>query len=259
MDWQRDAIGLVAGFLIAVVTSPAGVSGAVFLLPVQLTLLDVPNPRLTPTNLLYNVVSGPGALVRYVRAEQVDRPLVTAIVTGSLPGVVLGAVLRVHVASDPTVFRLIAAAVLLPTGLLVLRRRAPRATDRAPSRRTIVVLGFATGIVGGLYGVGGGSLLAPLLAGSGMAMAVVAPAALAGTFVTSIAGVVAFALLATGSSDTIAPDWSLGVAAGVGGLLGGYLGARLQPRVPERRLKDLLGVLAISLSLLYVAQAVLAL
>jgi len=38
--------------LVAVVTAPVGVSGAVFLLPVQLDLLRVPSPAVTPTNLL---------------------------------------------------------------------------------------------------------------------------------------------------------------------------------------------------------------
>jgi uncharacterized protein len=41
-------MGFAAGLVIATVTAPVGVSGAVFLLPVQLTLLGVPNPALTP-------------------------------------------------------------------------------------------------------------------------------------------------------------------------------------------------------------------
>ena len=52
-----------------------GVSGAVFLLPFQLSVLHVPNPRITPTNLLFNVISGPGGLVRYRRRGQFDRAL----------------------------------------------------------------------------------------------------------------------------------------------------------------------------------------
>ena len=39
---------------------------------------------------------------------------------GSAPGVIVGAVLRVYVADDPMVFNLVAAAVLLPTGLFIL-------------------------------------------------------------------------------------------------------------------------------------------
>jgi uncharacterized protein len=43
------------------------VSGAVFLLPVQVSLLGVPSPAVTPTNLLFNVVATPGGLLRYRR------------------------------------------------------------------------------------------------------------------------------------------------------------------------------------------------
>jgi hypothetical protein len=46
-------LGFIAGVLISVVTVPVGVSGAVFLLPVQLSVLGVPSPAVTPTNLLF--------------------------------------------------------------------------------------------------------------------------------------------------------------------------------------------------------------
>ncbi len=72
MTWL---LALVAGFVISVVTTPVGVSGAVFLLPVQLSVLGVPNPAVTPTNLLFNVVSGPGALLRYRRRGSLASPL----------------------------------------------------------------------------------------------------------------------------------------------------------------------------------------
>jgi hypothetical protein len=67
--------GFAAGLLLSVVTAPVGVSGAVFLLPVQLDVLGVPNPRVTPTNLLFNVIAVPGALVRYQRQGQLAGPM----------------------------------------------------------------------------------------------------------------------------------------------------------------------------------------
>ena len=50
MSWVE---GFLAALVISTVTTPVGVSGAVFLLPIQLNLLHVPNPAVTPTNLLY--------------------------------------------------------------------------------------------------------------------------------------------------------------------------------------------------------------
>lgn len=257
MEWQQDLVALLVGMVVATLTAPVGVSGAVFLLPVQLSVLHVPNPQVTPTNLLYNVVSGPGALWRYWRRRQLDPRLVRALLLGCVPGVVIGAALRVHVVSDPATFRLVAAAVLLPTGLFILRPRRPdvgvRTTIRAP--RTISALALVVGVVGGLYGIGGGSILGPILVGSGLAVTVVAPAALASTMVTSVVGVVAFALLALGSHDRIAPDWSIGLASGLGGLVGGYVGASLQPYLPEPLLRRLLGLAAVAVALGYLAQA----
>ena len=106
-------------------------------------------------------------------------------------------------------------------------------------------------MVGGIYGLGGGSILGPLLVASGLPVATVAPAALAATFVTSIVGAATFALLSLTATGTIAPDWRLGLVCG----LGGYVGAWLQPWLPERALR-LLGLLAIGLASLYIIQAI---
>jgi uncharacterized membrane protein YfcA len=105
--------------------------------------------------------------------------------------------------------------------------------------------------VGGIYGIGGGSILGPILVGRGIPVAKVAPAALASTFATSVVGASTYALLSLARTGSIAPDWFLGLACGFGGLMGGYLGARLQPRLPETLLRLLLGTLATTLGTLY--------
>jgi uncharacterized membrane protein YfcA len=127
----------------------------------------------------------------------------------------------------------------IPIGiwLLVGRRRA------APERRfclnstPLVLLAAA---VGGIYGIGGGSILAPILIGAGRPSTEVAPATLASTSLTSIAGVVTFVILGAQSHGSISPDWPVGIALGLGGLGGGYIGARLQRRLPELAVRRLL-------------------
>lgn len=252
MDWWLG--GPLAGLLIALVTAPVGVSGAVFLLPVQLSVFAVPSPAVTPTNLLFNVVAGPGALWRHRRTGALRGTLTRRLVLGTLPGVVIGAVIRVVALPGPTVFRLLIAGLLLPLGLWLIARtlRPVRGRPAAePAPRTVTALAVAVGVVGGIYGIGGGSLLGPILVGRGMPVAQVAPAALASTFVTSVAGAATFALLSLVDGGEVAPDWPLGLACGLGGLIGGYLGARLQPHLPERALRLLLGTLAASIGALY--------
>ncbi|MFD5728458.1 TSUP family transporter [Streptomyces sp. NPDC058368] len=257
MDWWLGLGGLAAGLLIASVTAPVGVSGAVFLLPVQLSLLGVPSPAVTPTNLLYNVVAGPGALWGYYRAGRLFSPLTRRLVAGTLPGVVLGAVIRVFALPGPAVFRLLIAVLLLPLGLWLCARtlRPAPAGAGQPSPRVVTVLALVVGVVGGIYGIGGGSLLGPVLAGRGLPVSRIAPAALAATFATSVVGAAAFALLSLAHSGDVAPDWDLGICCGLGGLAGGLLGARLQPRLPETALRLLLGVLAAVLGGFYATQA----
>jgi uncharacterized membrane protein YfcA len=257
--WSTELGGFVAGLLIAVVTSPVGISGAVFLLPVQLDLLGIPSPRVTPTNLLFNVVAVPGALLRYRRTEAAFGALSRLLVAGTLPGVIAGAVIRVYLVPGVRPFRIIAGLVLLPLGAFVLLRRSieeRRSEQRRPlSARRITVLAGGVGVVAGIYGIGGGSLIGPILVGSGFTVAAVAPAALSATFVTSVVGALTYGVLALVKTGTIAPDWPVGFACGLGGLCGGYLGAHLQPRLPERGLRVLLGILAMALGVAYLIQA----
>jgi uncharacterized membrane protein YfcA len=257
MPWTTMSQGFAAALVIAIATSPVGVSGAVFLLPVQLNLLHIPNPSVTPTNLMFNVVAGPGALIRYRRTGQLTGLLARQLLVGTLPGVVAGAVIRVYLVPGPRTFRVIVALVLLPLGVWLVRRSIARTIrpGRPLSSRRIVGMASAVGVIGGVYGIGGGSVLGPILVGTGLPVPVVAPAALASTFVTSIVGAATFAVLSLTTSGSIAPAWSVGVACGVGGLIGGYLGARLQPRIPDKALRLLLGSLAIALGFTYLIEA----
>ncbi|MFI5541540.1 TSUP family transporter [Nocardia sp. NPDC051900] len=251
-------VSFVVGVAVSVVTAPVGVSGAVFLLPIQISVLSVPSPAVTPTNLLFNVVSIPGALARYSRRGSLRSPLTKLLLLGTLPGVVLGAVIRVRLLPDAATFKLIAAGLLLPLGLWLCLRTAAREHPRGarPSGRLITITALAVGVVGGIYGIGGGSLLSPILVGRGVPLTEVAPAALTSTLITSIAGAATYTALALTTSGTdIAPDWTIGISCGLGGLVGGYLGAHLQPVAPERALRFLLGALAIATAAVYTAQA----
>jgi uncharacterized membrane protein YfcA len=250
--------GAVIAFLVAIVTTPAGVSGAVFLLPVEVSVLHVPNPAVTPTNLLYNVLSTPGALLRLRRDRRLVSPLTRALLTGAVPGVLIGAVVRVEVLSGPRIFLLVVAAVLAPLGVLLITGQSSGArSHRTRPGPAISALAFGAGVIGGIYGIGGGSLLGPLLAYMGFSVYAIAPAALTSTFVTSVAGVLAYQTLElTKGGGAIAPEWILGLSMGAGGLGGSYLGARLQRHISETALRRLLGVICLALAARYTFQGI---
>jgi uncharacterized protein len=247
------ALGALIAFGIAVVTTPVGVSGAVFLIPVQISILSTPSPAVTPTNLLFNLIAIPGALLRFRHEGRLGGPLTRLLVLGTLPGMVAGAAIRVELLSGSEAFLAVIAAVLIPLGawLAFAKRASPATAPGRDRRRLIVLLALAVGTVGGIYGIGGGAILGPILVGLGYTVVEVAPAALTATFLTSIAGVATFALLSIGAGGDVAPDWPLGLGMGLGGLAGAYLGARLQSRLPEALLRRGLGALALAVGLRY--------
>ena len=189
-------VAFVAALIIATVTSPAGVSGAVLLLPFQVSVLGTPSPAVTPTNLLYNVVATPGALYRYWRQGQTGGVLTRQLLLGTLPGVIAGSVIRVELLPGPQAADAIIAVVLIPLGTYLVVRRTAANPSGVAALLPLVPIAAVVGCVGGIYGIGGGSILAPILIGAGQSPTDVAPATLASTLATSVAGVATFVVLA---------------------------------------------------------------
>lgn len=203
--FSNAALGAVIALAVAMFTAPVGVAGAVFLVPFQVSVLNVPSPAVTPTNLLYNLVAIPGALAQFHRQGRLGGQLTRLLIFGTLPGVLVGAVIRVELLAGLDAFYLVIASVLVPLGAwLALQWRAPK-EKREIKERTIVFLAILVGLIGGVYGIGGGSILAPVLVGLGYGLVEVAPAALAATFLTSIAGVATYAVLSFSASGDSPP------------------------------------------------------
>jgi hypothetical protein len=119
----------------------------------------------------------------------------------------------------------------------------------------IFALSFIVGIVGGIYGIGGGAIIAPFFVTCfGLPVYTVAGATLMGTFVTSVAGVAFYQALAPFYPNlSVAPDWLLGVLFGLGGMAGMYLGARCQKFVPARIIKWMLAAILVFTAAKYIA------
>jgi uncharacterized membrane protein YfcA len=289
-------VPLLVAFAVSAVTAPAGVSGAFLLLPFQVSVLGFTSPAVSPTNLVYNVVATPGGVYRYVREGRVVWPLAWIVILGTLPGAFVGAFLRVTVLADPGAFEVFVGLVLLYFGIRLLYGVLASFTGRGPggersasggvgtldsvrissvspgwfrveyeygtksyafSGPAVFALSLGVGVIGGIYSIGGGSIIAPFLVTAfGLPVYTVAGTTLIGTFVTSVAGVAFFEFLAaTGFGNPagapVAPDWLLGLTLGVGGLAGTYAGARLQGYVPERLIRGVLGGLVTLLALRY--------
>ena len=123
----------------------------------------------------------------------------------------------------------------------------------APVRSLVAaLLALVVGIIGGTYGIGGGAIIVPFcISVFRLPVHAVAGAALAGTFATSVFGVVAYSLLPLPGGGYAVPDWWLGSLFGLGGVVGMYLGAACQRYLPQRALKGMLGTLLAGLGGFY--------
>jgi uncharacterized membrane protein YfcA len=161
--------------------------------------------------------------------------------------------------ASESAFAWVAATVLIGIGIrLAVGRddppgvgRGAAGADRALPIWRLVAVGTIGGAIGGIYGFGGAALIVPYLVSiERLPIARVAGAGLLTTLVTSMIGLAAFAIAAhLDIGQAQPPDWSAGLAFGVGGALGAVLGARLQPRIPVRLLRTGLGILAIGAGL----------
>lgn len=266
----------LVAFGISLLTSMGGVSGAFLLLPFQVSVLGFNSPSVSATNHIFNIVAIPSGVYQYIKEGRMVWPLTWAVIIGTLPGVLAGAVIRVIYLPDPTTFKRFVAIVLLYIGFRLLRDILKKQTYQtgkkesgAPQKKgvvtdtfftvkslgytfegkqyqvttlSIMMLSLTVGIIGGVYGIGGGAIIAPFfISFFGLPVYTVAGAALMGTMITSIAGVAFFQAMAPFVPDmAVAPDWRLGLLFGLGGFAGMYCGARLQRFVPARLIKSIL-------------------
>ena len=223
---------------VSFVTSMGGISGAFLLLPFQMSFLGYVNPSVSATNQFYNVVAIPSGVCRFIREGRMVWPLTWVVILGTLPGVFIGALIRVNWLPDARYFKVFVAMVLLYIGgrMLrdLLRKAPPNAGPTAEQRfqekarafrarqtegealpavrilewntrrvsyafygeefsfpvRGVLALTFIVGIIGGVYGIGGGAIIAPFFVSFfRLPVYTVAGASLMGTFMTSVAGV----------------------------------------------------------------------
>ena len=281
-------IPVLVSFAISFLASTGGLSGAFLLLPFQVSVLKFTSPAVSATNHLFNMIAIPGGVYRFIKEGRMVWPITFMIILGTLPGVFIGAIVRLEYLPDPASFKFFAGLVLLYIGikllLEILTRKENSNHKKAEEkfRKHIKELGassstqqlkvdvkeftvlkivfdfagenfkinnlwltalsFVVGIIGGIYGIGGGAIIVPFLVSFfRLPIYTVSGAALMGTFTTSVAAVIFYQILSnfyTGVS--VAPDWLLGLLFGLGGAAGVYLGAVTQKYFHARVIKYIL-------------------
>ena len=239
----RDALTLVLGVLTGVLSASFGVGGAVLSTP-GVRLLGASALEAVGTTLPSILPSAISATARYAQERLVDWRVVVATAPPGVGGAVAGSLLSERVPGEGH-WLMVATAVILgytavrlvqePRGLRAERTRVP-----AP---VLAVVGVAAGMLSGLLGVGGGTILLPaFLQLLRMPTKEAVATSLACVGILALPSTVTHAILGT-------IDWRFAVLLAAGVIPGARLGAALAIRAEARRLRlavaAVLGVLAV--------------
>jgi uncharacterized membrane protein YfcA len=257
-------------FIISFFTSMGGVSGAFLLLPIQMSLFGFVSPSVSATNQLYNIVAIPGGVLKFIRDGRMLWKLTWIVVLGTMPGVFLGAFIRVEFLPEPDSFKVFAGFVLLYLAVRMIQGLLQNKASKKPKEGQdfakvrvfnfkkleyefmgeiysvpvipVFLISLAIGIIGGVYGIGGGAMMAPILVSIfGLPVYTIAASMLMGTFMTSVVAVIFFQILSSCyPSMEVAPDFMTGFLFGLGGLAGIFLGAKFQHYFSEKFIKIVL-------------------
>jgi len=235
--WKSAIIGLVAGLMAGLF----GIGGGFVMVPLFVLWLGMQQKRAHATSLLSVAFIGLAALLGYVNLGHIDWPAAILITGGAVFGIFLGVNLLAKV-SERTL-SLIFATVLLASALRLLSSSTPTQIFHGFWAQTLlVIIGFISGTLAGLLGVGGGIVIIPAL----IICSGISPEVARGT---SLVVVVVSAVIGSSLHDRLGNiDHRMALFAGVAGIptavLGAFIGAHLASGVLVRLFCLLLIVLA---------------
>jgi uncharacterized protein len=242
------AFGIVVGFVSGILSGLFGVGGGIVMTPgIQVLLgaqpivaLATPLPVILPTALT-------GADT-YRRAGQIDLRAAAWMAGPGVFGAIGGAALTDVVDTD---LLLVVTAVLLAYQAVAIVRGARSTDDARPDEAPaadaprLLLVGLLAGIVSGLLGIGGGTVMVPLLVGwLGMPLKRALGTSLLTIVALAVPGTVVHWLLGH-------IDWGIVVAVTVGAVPGAWVGARIALGTRERTLRLLVGSFLLVVSVTY--------
>jgi hypothetical protein len=250
------------GFLIGTVASLTGIGGGVFIVPLLTLSYDFSPPQAVGTSLTTIVFTSLASTANYSRQNRIYYKTGLILATTTVPGAFLGAYLtsiieaRLLGLTFGVFLLLIALRMIFKMGFPRLKHAdAEKTRHYMPvdsesslfeSKRKIllgIVLGFFGGFSSGLLGIGGGSLMVPI-----MTLALDIPIHI--TVATSM-----FTMIFTSASGVM-QHFSLGnirlehaLLLVIGTIFGAQLGAYTSKRISSRNLRRIFGMALILISL----------
>jgi uncharacterized membrane protein YfcA len=237
--WRALLVGLAAGFL----SGLFGVGGGILLVPALVLVLHLPQRMASGTSLAAVLPISVASLVSYTLSGSIDWWVAFLLAIGAVSGAVLGTHLL-----QVLPLRIVGIGFIVLLVLTAIRMFIPlEAEGRAPLTALTVVLlvlvGVVIGILAGLFGVGGGVVLVPLL----VVLWSIAPVVAKGT---SLAVVVPTAIVGTlRNRANLNADLRLAAIVGVAGIVSAVVGSEVAHEIDDRLSNVLFAILLVIVSL----------
>jgi uncharacterized protein len=228
------------GFAIAIMIGLTGVGGGVITAPVLTLFLGIPPAQAIGTALVFSALVKMVAAPAYLIRRQVDFRILALLLSGGVPGVIIGSILleRLRTAgrNGPLLGVLGATVVILALANLYRAARREHAKPARDHSRWLPWIALPIGAEVGFSSAGAGALGSLVI----LSLTPIAPAAVVGTDVMFGLGLsLAGGGLSLGWGNVVG---SLALKLSVGGVAGALIGATLLTRIPSRPLRILLSL-----------------
>jgi uncharacterized membrane protein YfcA len=173
---------IVFGFLIGILASMVGVGGGVFIVPILTFFYSSLFPHVnqaTGTSLTVIIFTALASTINYWRQRRIYYKTGLILVVTTAPGAYIGSYLA-KITKDQLLGLVFGAFLILAAIRMIMSIIRKKSDDKAigartvarsdneiiSSRRTIIIgigLGFFAGLASGLLGIGGGTLIVPIM------------------------------------------------------------------------------------------------
>lgn len=186
VPWRGLLIGAGAGLL----SGLFGIGGGVVIVPALLALLSMERKLAHGTSLAATLPVAAASLVTYSFAGNVDWPVAVCLAAGAIFGAVVGTQLLQVIPKRPLTIIFIFVILFTAVRLILADDVMGREPLSLLGALALILIGFVTGTLSGLLGIGGGVIMVPAMVvlfgempviAKGTSVAVIVPSSLVGT------------------------------------------------------------------------------
>lgn len=250
MDWI-DILGFLAAILTGFILGAVGSGGSILAMPVLLFVFGVPATEATSYSLFIVGITAASGTIRAQRKSELSWPTVLRFGLPMLFAVILSRSVLLpsipdaifNIDRDRIITVLFALLMLGAAKALWSGRKSEKSGSRSPW--LVILQGFATGILTGLVGAGGGFIIVPaLILGLKLPMRLAVGTSLAIIAINSILGF---------STDVIQAyidiDWPLLLSFAGLSIVGLFIGSAVATKLPDRKVKKGFAVMVVLIAI----------